>query len=222
MNNLDVETIEKIQDHDQPCIMGSKDEIVSIPDTEPDGTADCIHKGHLTDTNITSTVKTTNGKPSTSDELNPMVGTSPTRLFKDTPNPDRTIDGFLKPTTPKRRGAKSSKDPINPVIPITVIDTSEATKLRADLEAKDIILKTYEEQINYFRYLINDPKYQAKLKKEHILLEMVINTAGSNFESPSSINDHSTLKVNPISTLELRTTLIKSDHCKGYSKQTPL
>ena len=40
MDNLDVETIEKIQDHDQPSIMGSEDEIVSIPDTEPDGTAD--------------------------------------------------------------------------------------------------------------------------------------------------------------------------------------
>ena len=38
------------------------------------------------------------------------VGTSPTRLFKDTPNSERTNDGFLKPTTPKRKGAKSSKD----------------------------------------------------------------------------------------------------------------
>ena len=84
--------------------MGS-DEILSILDTEPDGTADCVHQG-LTDTNITSTVEPTNGDPSTSDELNPKVGTSPTRLFKDTPNPERTFDGFLKPVTPKRKGAK--------------------------------------------------------------------------------------------------------------------
>ena len=143
MDNLDVETIEKIQDHEQPSIQASEDEIVSVPDTEPDGTADCVHQG-LTNTNIRSTVESTNGKPSTIDEVNSKVGTSPTRLLKNTPNPDRTIDGFLKPTTPKRKRAKSSKDPINSVIPTTVIDTSEASKLKADLEAKDIILKTYE------------------------------------------------------------------------------
>ena len=74
---------------------------------------------------------------------------APTRLFKDTPNPERTIDRFLKPTSPKRIEAKSSKDPINPVIPTTVIDASEAEKLKADLEAKDIILKNYEDQINF-------------------------------------------------------------------------
>jgi len=66
---------------------------------------------------------------STSDEHNTNFGTSPTRLFKDTPNPDGNIDGFLKPTTPKRKGAKSSKNPI------TVVDTSGAAKLKlmADL-----------------------------------------------------------------------------------------
>ena len=49
MDNLDVETIEQIQDHDQLSITDSGDEIVSILDTEPDGTADCVHQGHLTD-----------------------------------------------------------------------------------------------------------------------------------------------------------------------------
>ena len=158
MNNLDVETIEQIQ----PSVTGSEDEIVSIPDTEPDGTADCVHQSHLTDTNITSAVEPTNGEPSISDELNTKV----VGLFMElnTPNPDTTIDGFLKPTNPKWTGAKSSKDSINPVIPTTVIDTSEA-KLKANLEAKDVILKTYEEKINSFQYLINDPEYQEKLKK---------------------------------------------------------
>jgi len=115
MDNLDAETIEQIQDYDQPSIMGCEDEIVSIPDTEPDGTADCVHQGNLTDTKIASTVEPTNGEPCTSDELNTKVGTSSTRIFKDTPNPDSTIDGFLKPTTPKQKGGKSSKDPNNPV-----------------------------------------------------------------------------------------------------------
>ena len=86
----------------------------------------------------TDTVEPTNGDPSITDELNPKVDTSPTRLFKDTPNPDRTSDGFLKPITPKRKGAKSSKDPIKPVIPTTVIDTNEAEKLKADLEAEEV------------------------------------------------------------------------------------
>ena len=49
-------------------------------------------------------------------------------------------------------------DRINPVIPTTVIDTSEAAKLKAGLEAKYIILKSYEKKIKYYRYLINDPK----------------------------------------------------------------
>ena len=62
----------------------------------------------------------------------------------------------------KRKGAKSSKDPINPVIPTIVIDTSEATNFKADLEAEDIILKTYEEQINFFRYLTNVPKSKPR------------------------------------------------------------
>ena len=104
MDNLDAETIEQIQDYDQPSIMGCEDEIVSIPDTEPDGTADCVHQGNLNDANIIFTVEPTNVEPSASDELNPKVGTSPTRLFKDTPNPDRTIDGFLKPTIFNRKG----------------------------------------------------------------------------------------------------------------------
>ena len=57
--------------------MGREDEIVCIPDTEPDDTADCVHQGiHLTDSNITSTVEPTNGEPSTSDELNTKVGQS--------------------------------------------------------------------------------------------------------------------------------------------------
>jgi hypothetical protein len=103
MDNLDVETIKRIQDYDQPSIMDSEDEIISVLDAEPDGTADCVHKG-LTDTNITSTVEPTYGEPSTSDELNNKVGTSPTRLFKDTPNPERLTDRFLKPTTPKQKG----------------------------------------------------------------------------------------------------------------------
>jgi len=37
--------------------------------TEPDGTSNCVHQSHLTDTNITSTVEPTNGEASTSDEL---------------------------------------------------------------------------------------------------------------------------------------------------------
>ena len=60
-DNLDVETIEQIQDHDQPSIMGSEDEIVSIPGTELDSTADCVHQGNLTHTNITCTVEPRNG-----------------------------------------------------------------------------------------------------------------------------------------------------------------
>ena len=104
------------------------------------------------------------------------------------------MDSLNQPSSIERE--ISSKDPINTVIPTTVIDTSEAAKLNADLEAKDIILKSYEEQINYFRYLINDPKYQAKLRKEQTKREMVIDTAVSNVESPWSINDHSTPKVN--------------------------
>ena len=102
MDNLDDETIEQIQHH-EPFIIDSEDDIVSIPDTESYGTADSVHQG-LTDTNIMSTVEPTNGDTSTSDELNPKVGTSPTRLFKDTPNPERTSDGFLKPTTPNEKG----------------------------------------------------------------------------------------------------------------------
>ena len=43
MDNLDVETIEQIQDH-APSIINSEDDIVSIPDTEPDGTADSYTK----------------------------------------------------------------------------------------------------------------------------------------------------------------------------------
>jgi hypothetical protein len=136
----------------EPSIIDSEDEIVSILDTKQDGTADSVHQG-LSKTNIMSTVEPTNGNTSNNDELNTKVGTSPTRLFKDTPNPERTSDEFLKPTTPKRKGDKSSNDPIQPVIPTTVIDTSEAAKLKVDLEAKDIILRDYEEQINYFRYL---------------------------------------------------------------------
>ena len=54
------------------------------------------------------------------------------------------------------------------------------------------------EQINFFRYLVNDPKYQAKLAKEQRQKEIVIDTAGSNLESPWPINDHSTSKVNTI------------------------
>ena len=69
MDNLDDETIEQIQDHEQqPSIIDSEDEIVSIPDTEPDGTADRVHQG-LTDTNITSTIEPTNGEPSTSERI---------------------------------------------------------------------------------------------------------------------------------------------------------
>ena len=34
MDKLDIETIEKVQDHDQSSIMGCEDKIVSIPDTE--------------------------------------------------------------------------------------------------------------------------------------------------------------------------------------------
>jgi len=44
-----------------------------------------------------SNVEPTNMELSTS-EHNTNVGTSPTRLFQDTPNPDRTADSFLKPT----------------------------------------------------------------------------------------------------------------------------
>ena len=73
IDNLDVETIEKIQDHDQPSIMGSEDKIVSIPVTELDGTVDCVHRGNLNDANILSTVEPTNGEPSTSDKLNTKV-----------------------------------------------------------------------------------------------------------------------------------------------------
>ena len=54
MDNLDVETIEQIQDQ-APSIIDSEDDIVSISDTDPDGTADSVHQG-LTDTNIMSTV----------------------------------------------------------------------------------------------------------------------------------------------------------------------
>jgi hypothetical protein len=182
MDNLDVETIEQIQDH-EPSVIDSDDEIVSIPDTEPDGTADSVPEG-VSNTNIMSTVEPTNGDTSNNNDLNTKVVTSPTRLFKDTPNPERTSDGFLKPITPKRKGAKSSKDPIQPAIPTTVIDTSEAAKLKADLEAKDKILRDYEEQINQYRFLINDPRYQEKLRKEQAKRDMVIDTAVPNVESP--------------------------------------
>jgi hypothetical protein len=143
-----------------------------------------------------STVEPTNGDTSNNNDLNTKVVTSPTRLFKDTPNPERTSDGFLEPITPKRKGAKSSKDPIQTVIPTTVIDTSEAAKLKADLEAKDKILRDYEEQINHYRFLINDPRYQARLRKEQAKRDMVIDSAVPNVESPWSINDHSTPTVN--------------------------
>jgi len=123
------------------------------PDTEPDGTADCVHQGNLTDNNNISTSEPTNIiKPLTSDEHNTDVGTSPTKLFKDTPNLDRTIGGFLKPTTSKRNGAKSSKDPISMVILNTFICTSEADKIiiiiiKADLAKMDHHPKNiYEEQ----------------------------------------------------------------------------
>ncbi len=61
MDNLDIETIEQIQDH-EPSVIDSDDEIVSIPDTEPDGTADSVPQG-LSDNNIRSTVEPTNGDP---------------------------------------------------------------------------------------------------------------------------------------------------------------
>ena len=99
MDNLDVEIIEQIQDHDHPSIQGSADEIISISDTEPARSADCVHQGNLNDANIISNVEPTKLEPSTSDKLNTNVGTSPTRLFKDTPNPDRTIDGCQPPRT---------------------------------------------------------------------------------------------------------------------------
>ena len=88
----------------EPSIIDSKDEIVSIPDIEPDGTADSVPEG-ISNTNIMSTVEPTNGDISNNNDLNTKVGTSPTRLFKDTPNPERTSDGFLKPITPKQKGA---------------------------------------------------------------------------------------------------------------------
>ena len=97
MDNLDAESIEQLQDHDQPCIMGNKDEIVSIPDTEPDGTTDCVHQGHPTNTNITSKTR-----------ILPILNKLPMDYFNQPPP------------------VKSSKDPINPVIPTTVINTSEA------------------------------------------------------------------------------------------------
>ena len=67
MDNLDVETIEKIQD---PwwLFMDSEDETVSIPDTEPDGTADCVHQGNLNDEKNISDVEPTNLETSTSNE----------------------------------------------------------------------------------------------------------------------------------------------------------
>jgi len=49
MDNLDVETIEQIQDYDQPSVQGSEDEIISVPDTEPVGTEDCVHHDNLND-----------------------------------------------------------------------------------------------------------------------------------------------------------------------------
>ena len=99
---------------------------------------------------------------------------------------------FLNRSLQTKKRGKIIKDPINSVIPTTVIDTSEVAKLKADLDAKDIILKSYEEKINYYRFLINDAKYQAKLRKEQTQREMVIDNAVSNCESPWSINDHST------------------------------
>ena len=54
MDNLDAETMEQILDHDLPSIIGSEDKIVSIPDAEPHGTADCVDQGNLNDANITS------------------------------------------------------------------------------------------------------------------------------------------------------------------------
>ena len=56
MDDLDVEPIEQIQQHDQPSIIGSDDEIVSILETEPDDTVDCVHRGNLNDANIIPTV----------------------------------------------------------------------------------------------------------------------------------------------------------------------
>ena len=50
--------------------MGSEDEIIFIPDTEPDATADCVHQDNLNDVNIISTVEPTNGEPSTNYGLN--------------------------------------------------------------------------------------------------------------------------------------------------------
>ena len=62
--------------------MDSEDETISIPDTEPDGTADCIYQG-LTDTNITSTVELMNGLPVTN-----LTSKSAPVQRDDTPNPE--------------------------------------------------------------------------------------------------------------------------------------
>ena len=90
MDNLDVETMEQIQDHDQPSITGSEDEIVSIPDTEPDGTADCI----------TSTVDPTNGETSTCDELTAPVQRDYSRRIPILNEP--LIDSLNRPPQTKR------------------------------------------------------------------------------------------------------------------------
>ena len=59
-------------------------------DTELDGSADSVPQGNLPDdTNIS------NVEPSISDNNNDVV--TATRLFKDTPNPNRITKGFLKP-----------------------------------------------------------------------------------------------------------------------------
>ena len=78
MDNLDLETIEQIQDH-EPSIIDSEDNIVSIPDTEPDGTADSVPKvGQI---------------PTSCPPLNHRTGTH-LPLTNLTPKSDETVQGY--------------------------------------------------------------------------------------------------------------------------------
>ena len=83
------------------------------------------------------------------------------------------------------------------VISTIAIDSSEAIKVKvsAELAEEDKILlgKNYKININFYRYLINDPYFKVKHTKDR---EILIETEGEKFGTSWLINDHPSPKVN--------------------------
>jgi hypothetical protein len=197
-DNLEVETIQQIENYDQPSNGDSEDDMnPSEVGTEPDGTADHLppDSPHIDVIDTLPMVNTTNLESSSSRDTNTDSSAIGTRLFKDNTNPNKSDEGFRKPTTPLRlKGNKSTKDNTNPPTPTPVIDNTdtEVDKLRAELALKKVVLEKYEHQINLYRHLINDPDAKEQLSQAR--KANVTDTEGSTYGTPWSIHDFSKSK----------------------------